>query len=330
MRYYSPKHGRFVNRDPIEEAGGNNLYAFVGNSPTNGWDVLGMDPPGFGWTRVGNDGQGHVIWERLTDAGTDTWSEDIATMPEFDVNTHGLTPIPPVYIPGNQGTPDIYDNSGAASASTSSAGQSKPTSASNNKQLSKSDCDGMVSLMTNLTNGFDRYARGPDESERPNYAQINRDSLKNEINGVVSTLSMMGSAFVPGGAATFILDGVGATADYKDGVKGRQGIAGAAFAGATAGTSMSQFFSTAWELSGKEALITGGRAALSKTLGLAGAAVTAFNVLMPALEASVAYNSQFHTSNQTRAQWETVVQPQLNSLVRAYNAGGCAKYYGGK
>jgi RHS repeat-associated protein len=43
LRYYIPKHGRFINRDPIEEAGGNNLFAFVGNGPTNGWDVLGLD-----------------------------------------------------------------------------------------------------------------------------------------------------------------------------------------------------------------------------------------------------------------------------------------------
>jgi RHS repeat-associated protein len=42
LRYYQPKHGRFINRDPIEEAGGVNLYSFVGNSPTNRWDVLGL------------------------------------------------------------------------------------------------------------------------------------------------------------------------------------------------------------------------------------------------------------------------------------------------
>ena len=42
-RYYNPKHGRFVNRDPIEEQGGNNLYAFCHNNSTNSWDVLGMD-----------------------------------------------------------------------------------------------------------------------------------------------------------------------------------------------------------------------------------------------------------------------------------------------
>ncbi len=43
-RYYDPNIGRFINRDPIGEAGGRNLYAFVGNSPLNGVDVLGLEP----------------------------------------------------------------------------------------------------------------------------------------------------------------------------------------------------------------------------------------------------------------------------------------------
>jgi len=33
----------FLNRDPIEEEGGLNLYAFVGNDPVNHWDYLGLD-----------------------------------------------------------------------------------------------------------------------------------------------------------------------------------------------------------------------------------------------------------------------------------------------
>lgn len=42
-RFYSPTLGRFISRDPIEEAGGINLYAFCGNDSVNGWDRLGMD-----------------------------------------------------------------------------------------------------------------------------------------------------------------------------------------------------------------------------------------------------------------------------------------------
>ena len=42
-RYYDPKHGRWLSRDPIEEEGGLNLYGFLGNDPVNGWDYLGLD-----------------------------------------------------------------------------------------------------------------------------------------------------------------------------------------------------------------------------------------------------------------------------------------------
>jgi len=46
LRYYNSVLGRFISRDPIEELGGINLYAFCGNSPINGFDLLGMkDPP---------------------------------------------------------------------------------------------------------------------------------------------------------------------------------------------------------------------------------------------------------------------------------------------
>jgi RHS repeat-associated protein len=42
-RYYSPVLGRWLSRDPIEEQGGLNLYAFVNNDPVNKWDKLGLD-----------------------------------------------------------------------------------------------------------------------------------------------------------------------------------------------------------------------------------------------------------------------------------------------
>jgi len=42
FRYYSPDLGRWINRDPIEEEGGANLYGFVGNQPIRKWDKLGL------------------------------------------------------------------------------------------------------------------------------------------------------------------------------------------------------------------------------------------------------------------------------------------------
>ena len=40
-RYLDPVHGRWLNRDPIEEKGGENLYAFCGNDPDGKIDLMG-------------------------------------------------------------------------------------------------------------------------------------------------------------------------------------------------------------------------------------------------------------------------------------------------
>jgi RHS repeat-associated protein len=41
VRYYAPREGRFLGRDPIEEEGGLNLYGFCGNDGVNQTDYLG-------------------------------------------------------------------------------------------------------------------------------------------------------------------------------------------------------------------------------------------------------------------------------------------------
>jgi len=52
-RYYDPVTGRWPSRDPIEESGGVNLYAFVGNRPIYRFDRLGLYP--------GSEGHGDQI-----------------------------------------------------------------------------------------------------------------------------------------------------------------------------------------------------------------------------------------------------------------------------
>jgi uncharacterized protein RhaS with RHS repeats len=42
MRWYSPSTAHWLNRDPIEEDGGFNLYGFVNNNPVNATDPLGL------------------------------------------------------------------------------------------------------------------------------------------------------------------------------------------------------------------------------------------------------------------------------------------------
>jgi RHS repeat-associated protein len=58
-RYYHPQTGRWINRDPIGEEGGLNLYGFLGNDGVDSIDLLGLDP------RVVNGytvtGKGHHI-----------------------------------------------------------------------------------------------------------------------------------------------------------------------------------------------------------------------------------------------------------------------------
>ena len=44
-RYYNAETGRWLNRDPIGEAGGLNLYGMLGNDPVNLVDALGLADP---------------------------------------------------------------------------------------------------------------------------------------------------------------------------------------------------------------------------------------------------------------------------------------------
>ena len=41
-RFYNPRTSRFISEDPIGLAGGYNLYAYVGGSPTNATDPMGL------------------------------------------------------------------------------------------------------------------------------------------------------------------------------------------------------------------------------------------------------------------------------------------------
>jgi len=42
FRFYDPMLQRWLNQDPLGEAGGINLYGFVGNDPVNRIDPFGL------------------------------------------------------------------------------------------------------------------------------------------------------------------------------------------------------------------------------------------------------------------------------------------------
>ena len=50
------RNGRWSSRDPIEEAGGDNLYAFVENNPISWVDILGNASSRRGWNPPGRPG----------------------------------------------------------------------------------------------------------------------------------------------------------------------------------------------------------------------------------------------------------------------------------
>ena len=67
FRYYDPERGRWLNRDPIAERGGLNLYGFVGNDGVNDVDKLGKNP---------------LLWKWVSDAGTAITYASLVSFPE--------------------------------------------------------------------------------------------------------------------------------------------------------------------------------------------------------------------------------------------------------
>jgi uncharacterized protein RhaS with RHS repeats len=67
LGYYDPGIQRWINRDPIGERGGNNLYAFVRNAPIASADAFGNEVTMGDITVVGGrtvcDGTGGFVME---------------------------------------------------------------------------------------------------------------------------------------------------------------------------------------------------------------------------------------------------------------------------
>lgn len=82
-RYYDPRNGRFISRDPIGELGGNNLYRYAGNDPVNGSDKLGLYSDfDTGWDGPFGDFPGYIDIGLDTDFG---WGFGIFVDPRLPV-----------------------------------------------------------------------------------------------------------------------------------------------------------------------------------------------------------------------------------------------------
>jgi RHS repeat-associated protein len=73
FRGLDPNQGRWLNRDPLGEAGGQNLYAYVNNNPIKGMDLLGLCD-----NSVGNPGADSTASPLLNDVVHDAFSKSEA------------------------------------------------------------------------------------------------------------------------------------------------------------------------------------------------------------------------------------------------------------
>jgi RHS repeat-associated protein len=80
-RFYDPNLQRWINRDPIGEAGGINLYGFVGNDPVNWIDPLGQGALAVGLGVMAGVGVAILCYVEYTTGEKITEVE--ATIPEF-------------------------------------------------------------------------------------------------------------------------------------------------------------------------------------------------------------------------------------------------------
>jgi RHS repeat-associated protein len=92
-RDYRPEIGRWLSRDPIEEQGGFNLYAYVRNNPINAIDPLGRDAiylldtdnvaaagQGHGGALIGNDTRGWTYYSFAPQVGPNSTVKNYKTL----------------------------------------------------------------------------------------------------------------------------------------------------------------------------------------------------------------------------------------------------------
>ena len=143
-RYYDPRQGRFINRDPIEEEGGINLYGFVGNNTVNRVDYLGLE-----WVEVCEDGYTYDI--------TSMWDEEGEWVSEVWTNFQPTTRCKEVWVPVpelNFNDPGNDTGSGGGGESggngNNSPGEGDDGEREEDRDKEKTDCEKLVDDMVQL------------------------------------------------------------------------------------------------------------------------------------------------------------------------------------
>ena len=183
-RYYNPKHGRFVNRDPIEEQGGNNLYAFCHNNSTNRWDVLGMMDDSVEITITSGPG----FWWR-SGGPSNPWSTTVWSNPNGD------------------DSPAVYP--GSYTWSATSNGTTRNYTTNHDGTTTSHTPEGDFTLTPNGNGGIATTYRGKDGTfaTKANAASYNRATGTWTVDGS----SMLDNYFLPNSTAT---GGVGSSTSF--------------------------------------------------------------------------------------------------------------------
>ena len=188
-RYYDPVTGRWPSRDPIEEQGGVNLYAFVGNDGVNYFDLYGL------------------ILDTIWDVGNAAWSYGSAANNAWNGNwgdaawdlggaivDTGAAVVP--FVPGGATTAlkaareaaELLAKKAAKEAAEKVAKESAEKAAKCPKNVDLTDAKGRTHILDGNatgTGGGHGAGRGkPDKSEFP--ANWDDDRVIHEISDIAT------------------------------------------------------------------------------------------------------------------------------------------------
>lgn len=300
-RYYDPKEGRFVGRDPIEEQGGIDLYAFVANNTVNTWDYLGMHTM-----------KPHVVTG--TKGKDHTWSSN----PFF----HGG---------GGTWDPADYYNPEVLWEAPADFPEDKPKKEEKEKidteedeqiRLSKERCDTLKYLMIkhneealDFSKQATAYSNIRDDIfndyVQPSIYDYSNDILVDSVNTVLS--------IVPGEERVIFQAVGGLSAGFSDSSGSTETLANAGLVGVTAGLTLT-----------KVTVVGFAGAKIAIVAGVAAGAVNLSATITQAIDDRNQYDelASYWDGQVEMARMTSETNTQLGvAYGKQFSAGGCADYY---